>query len=58
MVATQLLSPRKTSKTPRISANRVRSLLLELTYRLHTTKVLGKLPRSPDHRRALPLRSR
>jgi hypothetical protein len=58
MVATQLLSPRKTSKVPRISANRVRSLLLELTYRLHTTKVLGKLPGPSANRRTLPLRSR
>jgi hypothetical protein len=58
MVATQVLSPRQTSKAPRISANRVRSLLLEFTYRLHTTKVLGKLPGSSDKRHALPLRSR
>ncbi len=43
MVA-QILSLRKAAKVRKIPAKRVRQLLLELTYHLHATQVIKRLP--------------
>jgi hypothetical protein len=43
MPATQT-APRRTATRPAAPASRVRELLLELTYRLHTTRPVAQLP--------------
>jgi len=47
MVA-QMHYPRRAPQVCQIPAKRVRELLLELTYRLHATKVVGRLPNRMD----------
>jgi hypothetical protein len=43
MVA-QILAPRKAAQVRKLPAKRVRQLLLELTYRLHATQAVRRLP--------------
>ncbi len=55
MTATAIRKPRTTSARPvAVSAQNVRELLTELAYRLHTTKVIGRV--SHDHDRGFNCR--
>jgi hypothetical protein len=56
MVA-QMPSPRKAARAPKVSANRVRQMLLELTYRLHTTRVVERTPIRSEKRRLVRAQS-
>ena len=49
MVA-QIFVPHKSAKVRQLPAKRVRQLLLELTYRLHATQAVKRLPNRSEKR--------